>query len=635
MAVVSMKFVTLAAPVDKFDTVVHSCVVNRQIHLESAQQVMRANRRLQPFTTFNPYAALFRQAEALASRLGYTAHYVPFEAMEFNQEKIKDYFSSIDDTLSSLEQQWQALNAQTTNDRSILNQMKNLTGIDADLAQLRQLKFLRFRFGHMTRETYDSFYEKLESRDDLFFLPTKIEPAIVYGAYFTSKQSHDTVDSLFNSLHFVRVDIDDRADGTTEDTINALIAQIAATTEASNKLKRQITGFGKQEEQTFLAAYSYLRWWNETFEVRRCAAHSKANFYLVGWIPEHELKDMTARFDACEGLSYVLEDATDQSLPTPPTLLKQCTLAKIFQPFLLMYGLPAYNEMDPSTFMAFTYCLFAGIMFGDVGQGICLILAGLALWKYKKMWLGQIIACCGVSSTIFGFVYGNIFGFEHILPGFKVLEGQNVIYLLLASVAMGVVMILIVMAINIANGIRQRNYEKWLFGPNGVAGLLFYFGLIAAAVSAVMGGPNLFKPIYVLPVLVLPLVLIALREPLGKLALGDPDFMPESIGGLLATGFFELFETLLSYLTNTISFMRIGAYAITHVGLMMVVHMMAGADLSPVVLVLGNLFVMGFEGLLVGIQVLRLEFYELFGRFYDDGGREYKPQLIDYSARNA
>ena len=129
-------------------------------------------------------------------------------------------------------------------------------------------------------------------------------------------------------------------------------------------------------------------------------------------------------------------------------------------------------------------------------------------------------------------------------------------------------------------------------------------------------------------------MLILLREPLSKLAAGDPHWKPESVGGLLVSGFFELFETLLSFLTNTLSFLRVGAYAITHVSLMLVIRTMAGANLNPIVLVLGNLFVMGFEGLLVGIQVLRLEFYELFGRFYESSGREYSPKVIDYSAKS-
>ena len=98
-------------------------------------------------------------------------------------------------------------------------------------------------------------------------------------------------------------------------------------------------------------------------------------------------------------------------------------------------------------------------------------------------------------------------------------------------------------------------------------------------------------------------------------------------------------ETARKALTNTLSFMRVGAYAITHVGLMLVVHMLAdlaggvGGPVGILILVLGNIFVMGFEGLLVGIQVLRLEFYELFGRFYDDGGVPFVPKKIDYAAR--
>jgi len=298
--------------------------------------------------------------------------------------------------------------------------------------------------------------------------------------------------------------------------------------------------------------------------------------------------------------------------------------------------------------MALTYCLFFGIMFGDLGQGLCLALIGLVLARWKGMWLGGIITCCGLSGALFGCVYGSVFGFEDILPGFKIMEEttfaglgvvSNVLLLLVLSICLGVFMLLLVMVINILNGIRQKNYEKILFGPNGAAGIVFYAGLLTAAVSTLAFGVNLFTPAYVLPVLILPLVLMLLREPLSHLLAKDPHWREFSVGEVLGTGFFELFETLLSYLTNTLSFMRVGAYAITHVGLMLVVHMLAGlaggvgGPAGILILVLGNAFVMGFEGLLVGIQVLRLEFYELFGRFYDDGGIPFVPKKIDYAAR--
>ena len=364
-------------------------------------------------------------------------------------------------------------------------------------------------------------------------------------------------------------------------------------------------------------------------------------------MPAEAVNAFQEKMSRFPNLSCVVDDAGDVEYLKPPTKLKNSFLGRVFQPFLEMYGLPAYNEADPSLFMALTYCLFFGIMFGDLGQGLCLALIGLVLARWKKLWLGNIIACCGLSGAVFGCVYGSVFGFEDLLPGFKIMEEStlsglgvvsNVLLLLVASILLGVFMLLLVMVINICNGVRQKNYEKILFGPNGAAGIVFYAGVLIAGASALLG-VDLVTPAYVLGVLVLPLALMLLRQPLSKLLAREADWYKFSVGEVLGTGFFELFETLLSYLTNTLSFMRVGAYAITHVGLMLVVHMLAelsggvGGPAGIAVLILGNLFVMGFEGLLVGIQVLRLEFYELFGRFYDDGGVAFAPKQINYSSR--
>ena len=633
MSVVPMKFVTLAAPVEQFDQVARACVLGRQFHPEYALQVMRENKSLFPFDTANPYTAVLRQGEALARRMGFALSYVPCEPYGFTPASAQEYFSALEQALSELEQQRDALRQESADDRNIMVQLDNLAGIDADLSRLLHLEHIRFRFGHLPRETYDSFRETLEGREDLFFFPTRVESDLVYGCYFAANANHDAVDTLFNSLHFVRLAIDPKASGgTTEEVKCSLSREASEDDRKADELERQLREFGQSERDKLLAACAYLRDLNEVFDLRRYAARSKDSFYLVGWVPEPDLPEMLVQCAQCPELSYVVEDAEDMEQAAPPTKLKSGPLSRVFEPFLRMYGLPSYNELDPSPFMAFTYCLFAGIMFGDVGQGICLILDGLALWKFKKMWLGRIIACCGVSSTIFGFVYGSVFGHEELLPGFKVLEGSNVVFLLLASIGLGVVMLFLVMLFNVLNGIRQKNFEKAFFSANGVCGMVFYFGFVAAALVTLLTPVSLFTPAYLLPVVALPLLLILFKEPLGKLCAREADWKPESWGGLLVSGFFELFETVLSFVTNTLSFLRIGAYAISHVSLMLVVWTMAGANLNPIVLVVGNLFVMGFEGMLVGIQVLRLEFYELFGRFYDDGGREFSPRVIDYSA---
>lgn len=94
-----------------------------------------------------------------------------------------------------------------------------------------------------------------------------------------------------------------------------------------------------------------------------------------------------------------------------------------------------------------------------------------------------------------------------------------------------------------------------------------------------------------------------------------------------------MFEVVLSFVTNTVSFLRVGAYAICHAGMMLVVYTLAGDPANPVVLVIGNIIVMGIEGLMVCIQVLRLEFYEMFGRFYQSGGKKFSPTMIDCSEK--
>lgn len=633
MSVQAMKFVTITGPLPEFEAVVRRCIVDHPFHPESVLQVMHRNTKLRSLNMPNQIQPVLRQAEEVLERLGLEPEYRPFSDGG-DLEEGKDYLNDLTQQLDQMDQWEEALRQEAADDRSSVSQMEKLSGISVQLDTLRNMENLSFRFGHLPEDSFRTFSEVLDKREECFFFPTHTENNQVYGCYFALKPQEEKVDALFASMHFIPVPLDDRLGGTAQEAIEALRHEMEDDEQALEQLKVQRGELADQEKEGILSLRSWLCRENQVMEMRRFGARSKETFYLMGWVPEEDLGGFLHQIEAYGKLDYVVDKAEETEL-MPPTKLKNSLLGRIFEPFLRMYGLPNYHEYDPSLFMAVTYCIFFGIMFGDAGQGIGLALIGLFLATKKQMWLGKIIVCCGISSTIFGFVYGSVFGFEHILPGFKILEGSNVVYLLVASLAMGVVMLAFVMVLNVLNGIRQHDFDKIFFGPNGLAGMVFYLGLIIAAMVTLLTGFNLFQVWYVLPVLVLPLVLILFREPLSALAEGKEDWKPESLGGLLVSGFFELFETLLSFLTNTLSFLRVGAYAITHVCLMLVIHTMAGANLNPIVLILGNLFVMGFEGLLVGIQVLRLEFYELFGRFYQDSGREYRPRLVDYTSKNS
>ena len=292
-----------------------------------------------------------------------------------------------------------------------------------------------------------------------------------------------------------------------------------------------------------------------------------------------------------------------------------------------MYGVPAYNEIDPTSFVAITYSLIFGIMFGDVGQGLCLSIGGWLLYRFKKMNLAAIIACAGVFSTIFGFMYGSIFGFEHVIPHLWLNPMENVMTVLITAVAFGMALIIIAMILNIVNGIKAKDYEKIFFDTNGVSGLIFYTALITCVALIFTG--NTLPGIGVLIIFFgIPLLLIFLREPITHFIEKKKKLFPENKVMFFVESLFELFEILLSYVTNSISFLRVGAFAMSHAAMMGVVMLLAGAESGNpniFVIVLGNIFVAAMEGLIVGIQVLRLEYYEMFSRFYRGTGKEFKP----------
>ena len=166
-----------------------------------------------------------------------------------------------------------------------------------------------------------------------------------------------------------------------------------------------------------------------------------------------------------------------------------------------------------------------------------------------------------------------------------------------------------------------------IFDANGFAGLVFY-GSAGLCIVLFMTGHKLPGGIVLLVMFIIPIILIALKEPIINKLNKRKELIEGGVGMFITQTFFELFELLLSYFSNSLSFVRVGAFAVSHAAMMEVVLMLAGAENGEmgniVVVVLGNLFVCGLEGLIVGIQVLRLEYYEMFSRFYKGNGREFK-----------
>lgn len=362
-----------------------------------------------------------------------------------------------------------------------------------------------------------------------------------------------------------------------------------------------------------------------------------AKIYIEDTTDQQRFQDLRDRFVDLDKYLKVEEGGSKEI--NAPTLLRNNWFVKPFELFVDMYGIPAYSGIDPSTFVAITYFLLFGIMFGDLGQGIVLMLIGFGFGRKKpdNKLLG-IIGRIGISSSIFGFLYGSVFGLETVLNPihqnlfnvkdklFEVMDSSSTMTLIGGAIAMGVVLILISMLVNMYIRFKNNETGELLFNQNGLTGFVFYTYLVVMLVGNLTGFYNISSVITNYIFIGIPIIIFLLETPLKSLVDGGGFKVEGGWGTYFAEIPFELFELLLSFVTNTMSYMRVGGFVLSHAGMMMVVmiltEMTTGVG-SIVVFILGNIFVMALEGLIVGIQALRLELYEMFSRYFRAGGRKF------------
>lgn len=545
--------------------------------------------------------------------------------LELNTDEARYVINAQIAKLKSGREEIERTNNLVRENRRILDQLDHVGDIAADLDTLFGFEFFKFRFGHMPREAYDSIaiYGAVDM-DDVFFIPSYIEKHEVWGIYFTPRTKSLKVDSMFSVLHFERVRISEKAHGTPESARIELEREIES---ANLKIDGLNAAFAEavSEAAGIIEKYSEIvRMLYSIYELRKKTARSASSFHMTVWLPESRVEEFSKRLARFPDVVAPVNSPADVPYIKPPTLLKNFFLFRPFEQFVKMYGLPSYNEIDPTPFLALTYILCFGIMFGDLGQGLVISLAGFLIWRLKRINLGRIIGILGLSSAVFGVIFGSVFGLEDIIRGYNPLEHINEV--LIAAVGLGIIIVSCAIVINIINGIKQRSTEKVLFSHNGLAGLIFYWAAVIAVLS-VMNFASFGTGVSIfIFAAVFCGILIYLKEPLSNFINKKKKIIPENPAEFFTVNIFELFEIVLSFLTNTISFIRVGAFALNHVGMMSVVLLLArtaSGGKNPVVMIIGNITVIALEGLIVGIQCLRLQYYEIFGRFFEGGGRNF------------
>ena len=638
--IVKMKFLTITGPQNDIDRVVDQYLSKYEIHLENALSKLNTVENLRPYMESNPYRELLSKAESFCTQISVSSE-IPSEM--YSKERAVQLIQSLDTQIQSVLQKKSDLQHQLEETQSSLSKILPFSSFDFDLHTLLGFRFIKYRFGKIEHQYYSKLQKYIYDDLDTLFFNCSADKRYVWGVYFIPAVQAEKIDAVYSSMHFERIRIPDEYAGTPKEACDILEEKIQLLKKQIEDCDRQISDILLQSKDALLASRARLDKLTVNFDVRKLAACTMAKenhqvFYILcGWMSESDALAFQKDTENDENIFCIMEDEDASPVDQPPTKLKNPKIFKPFEMFIRMYGLPAYNEIDPTIFVGLTYAFIFGAMFGDVGQGLLLAVGGFLLYRFKKANLAAIISCAGVFSTIFGFLFGSIFGFEDIIEPLWLrpvnhmttipfIGKLNTVFIV--AIAFGMILILVTMIFHIINGLKSKDPETTWFDTNGLAGFVFY-GAVVLTVVLFMTGNTLPATAVLIIMFVVPLLLIALKEPLGKLVEKRADYMPKQKGMFVVQTFFELFEILLSYFSNTLSFIRIGAFAVSHAAMMEVVLMLAGAENggSPnwIVIVLGNLFVCGMEGLIVGIQVLRLEYYEMFSRFYHGTGHEFKP----------
>lgn len=642
MAVAPIKSIGIIGLMSELDKVIKVCGQSQVFHPDEATHFYSDTKNFVPIADKNPYSEFLSELEDLLQMAGIKPEYTETRRFKVNEAGLRDYLDGLDKELGGLIREHTAVEQQMEQCRRSLEETSHFFGMDLEMDKINACRFIKANFGRLPKESY----QKLDAYSDnpyLVFFPCTSDETHYWGVYIAPVEKSDDIDRIFSALYFEHYEISGM-DGTPEQHFEKLQGEFSELEKRFEETSALVEEYKKQHLGELMRYYSKLKELDTCYSVKKYVLKYHKSFILVGWIPAEEEEQMLQKLNAVNSVECTVSDGKDELKHIPPTRLKNNFFARPYEFFVDMFGLPSYNEIDPTPFVAITFTILFGIMFGDLGQGLVVSVVGYLMWKLKKMAIGKILIPCGISSAIFGCVYGSVFGFENALdPVYHALgmEGKPVevmesaTMLLIMAISIGVVLICCAMFLNIYSSLRRRDFENGIFGPNGVAGFVFYASLIAAVVCEIVLQIHIVNLAYILVLIVVPLILMFLREPLGRLTAGEKNWQPEKWGEYCVQNFFELFEMLLSYVTNTMSFLRVGAFVLVHAGMMIVVFTLSdlagkvlGAPGYIIFVVLGNGLIMALEALLVSIQVLRLEYYEMFSRFYLGSGRKFEPVRV-------
>lgn len=638
MSIEKMNMLNMIGHIDEIDKASKLVVLSSSVHLVSAIEEMETandnkemldNCCMRPYDQENDYASLVSDIKKLKKMCSINIKYEPDESeliLDYGRlvkevSDLKYEFSSIYDTL---------VGKKNIRDQLLetLEHVKFLNSFEIPLQEVENLNNYSFEVYKVAKEKILRLKENYENIPSIVISVSK-SPEYEVVISFTPKILKAESDKIFKSLNCERIVIPHEYKGKPREVVRSLNSNLLSIKEEIASLTESIEALSHEKGKYLVLLEKSVELELKAQKVKKSMARSNEFFYLGGWIPEGGINGVSEALGNYDEKLIMVERSSNEVNSIPPTRLKNNLIVRPFEAMVNMYGVPSYLECDPTTFLGISYMLLFGAMFGDLGQGVVLILAGIFL-KYKKYRtnLGPILVRLGVSSSIFGFVYGSCFGFENVIPALVIRPMESISEILIYAIIFGCLLSSVGFIYGIVNNIKKRNLEDGIFGKGGAAGFILYLSALTFVAFKFLKVSIVPSSIWIILFLI-PLIFILFKQPLCNLLQHKRPLYTEEKAEYYMEGTFGILEFLLGMFSNTVSFVRVGAFALNHVGLFLAFETLAKMTHNRVggalMYILGNLVILGIEGLIVFIQAMRLEYYELFSKYYEGEGVAFEP----------
>jgi len=578
-------------------------------------------------------AALLEKAAALCKHLHVEEPQEPVQVEYLPTEAIRERLESIEQNTRRPITMTAAIDEEINALSDTISQVRAFRRLKVPVEDIPEFSFLHFATGRIDEEQLDDFRQEAGPNVVTVLLETS-EEGEARIVSISSKKGRWAMESALEKYGFISEPLSGRYEGLPEEIYEHARKRLEQLHNRKEELAVELRELGRRYGDELLRYRRRLRIQQKIYQAEENFGRTSSTCVITGWVPAASAERLGERLLELTGDRAVLE--LRDPLPSEqrvPTLMRHGKLIKPFQLLVSNYGFPGYREIEPTILVGASFLVMFGVMFGDVGQGLVLALGGLMLARSRAAErvrdMGSIMAWAGLAAIGGGALFGEFFGWHFHPLWLELMEGRNPMVLLGSCVALGIFMVSLGLVLNIVNCLRRRDYAAATADKNGLAGLSFYWGALLLGILYATGAAPGGLPAALL--LGVPILVIFFRTPIvafarrGKTLHAGPE-------GWIESGM-DVFEMIVSFLSNTVSFVRVGAFALAHGGLAVAVYSLAGmvrelpAGVVPAaaVIVLGNALIIAFEGMVVSIQCLRLEYYEFFTKFFKGEGVPFKP----------